>query len=322
MRWAIAIMAVALAASAQNGTLTLSRQIEMPGVRGRIDHFSVDVQGRRLFVAALVNRSVEILDLEKGARTRSLEGVPEPQGLFLNPESEHLYVAGREDGAVHIIKPGSGEVVRTVSLAQDDADNIRYDDRRRHVLVGYGDGAIGVLSEKGDKLAEIPLGAHPESFQLERNGSRVFINVPDRKEVVVADLQSAKVITRWPVTQALKNYPMALDEARHRLFVGCREPARILVMDTETGKVTDSAEIAGDTDDIFYDSGRARLYVIAGQGFIDVLKVGAASLERIDRIRTAPGARTGLWVPEWSSLYVAAPKSGAGSARVLAYVAR
>src|SRR5436309_479685 len=114
----------------------------------------------------------------------------------------------------------------------------------------------------------------------------------DLKEIQVADLVKNAVIAKWPVTSALKNYPMALDEAHHRLLIGCRKPARMLVIDTETGKQTASVEIVGDTDDLFYDAARSRVYVIGGQGFVDVFEQKDADhYNRIGHYMTATGAR-------------------------------
>jgi DNA-binding beta-propeller fold protein YncE len=164
------------------------------------------------------------------------------------------------------------------------------------------------------------LDAHPESFQLEKAGTRVFVNVPDRKEIQVADLAKNVLLAKWSVTSALKNYPMALDEPHHRLLVGCRAPARMLVIDTETGKQTASIEIVGDTDDLFYDAARNRVYVIGGQGFVDVFEQKDADhYDRVAHIATASGARTGLFVPDWGKLFVAVPHRGEQHAEILVF---
>ncbi len=213
----------------------------------------------------------------------------------------------------------SFQVLDTVKFS-GDADNVRYDGRDRRIIVGYGDGALGLLDPAVKKLGDIPLDAHPESFQLEKTGSRAFVNVPDRKQIEVVDLVGKRVVGKWPVTSALKNYPMALDETHHRLLVGCRAPARMLVLDTESGRQTASIEIVGDTDDLFYDAARNRVYVIGGDGFIDVFaQQGADQYQRIEHIATAPGARTGLFVPDWGKLFVAVPHRGEQRAEVLIY---
>src|SRR6266576_1974774 len=135
-------------------------------------------------------------------------------------------------------------------------DNHRYDARSKHVVVGYGGekflagkvarpgggGALAILDSTGKKTGEIPMDAHPESCQLEKTGTRVFVNVPDKQEVEVADLVKGTVLARWPVS-CTTNFPMALDEARHRLFVGCRMPARLAVFDTDTGKRSEERRV-------------------------------------------------------------------------------
>src|SRR5204863_7067312 len=137
---------------------------------------------------------------------------------------------------------------------------------------GYGDGALAFLDSNGKKTGEIPLDAHPESFQVEKTGTRVFVNVPDRKEIQIADLVKNTAVAKWPVTSALRNYPMALDEGHYRLLIGCRAPARMLALDTESGKQVAYIAIVGDIDDMFYDAARRRVYVMGGQGFLDVFE--------------------------------------------------
>jgi hypothetical protein len=191
--------------------------------------------------------------------------------------------------------------------------------------VGYGSGsgALAFLDSSGKKIGEVPLDAHPESFQLEKIGARVFVNAPDRKEIEVVDLAKNAVIAKWPVTSALKNYPMALDEQHHRLLIGCREPARMLVFDTQSGKQTASIEIVADTDDLFFDATRNRVYVIGGGGSVDVFEQKDADhYAPLQHIPTAPGARTGYFAADWSKLFVAVPHRAEQAAAVLVFDAR
>ncbi len=299
--------------------LALKTRIELPDVTGRIDHLSADLNGHRLFVSALGNHTVEVLDVESGKRVRTLTGLAEPQGVYYDPSTSRLFVACAGDGAVKVYDGATYQLLKTAAFS-GDADNLRYDERRRRVIVGYGDGALAFLDAGGNKNGEIALDAHPESFQLEKSGDRVFVNVPDRKEIQVADLAKNKVVAKWPVTSALKNYPMALDEAHHRLLIGCRAPARMLAIDTESGKQTASVEIVGDTDDLFYDAAKKRVYVIGGQGFVDIFEQkDAGHYSRIGHLATAPGARTGLFVPAWDTLCIAVPRRGEQRAQILVY---
>jgi hypothetical protein len=139
---------------------------------------------------------------------------------------------------------------------------------------------------------------HPESFQIERGYHRLFVNIPGRPEIAVVDLDRLSVIARWHEWTTLSNFAMALDEKGHRLFVAFRNPSRLLALDTTSGKTVASAEIVGDTDDLFYDA-RGRVYAIGGGGFVDVFDVKDSTRVRpLDRVATSSGARTGLFVPE------------------------
>jgi DNA-binding beta-propeller fold protein YncE len=300
-------------------SLSLKGRIGLPNVNGRIDHLSADLKGQRLFMAALGNHTIEVLDVQSGKRIHSIPDVAEPQGVYYDPATNRLFVACATDGTIRIFDGSTFKLLGTVKLA-GDADNIRYDARGRRVIAGYGDGALAFLDSSGKKTGEIALDAHPESFQIEKTGTRVFVNVPDKREIQVADLAKNALIAKWPVTSALKNYPMTLDEAHHRLLIGCRTPARMLVIDTGSGKQTASVEIAGDTDDMFYDASKSRVYVIGGEGFVDVFEQKDPDhYDRIARHATKAGARTGLFVPDWGKLFVAVPHRGAQLSEVLIY---
>lgn len=303
----------------QPKALKLSARIDLAGVEGRIDHLSADVKGQRIFLAALGNQTVEVLDVKNARRLHSIPNLPEPQGIYYDAASNRVFAGCRKDGTIRLLDGASFQLLQTVNYA-GNVDNVRYDGRDRRIVVGYGDGALGLLDISGRKLGDIGLDAHPESFQLENTGGRIFVNVPDRKQIAVVDLARKAVVARWPVTSALKNYPMALDETHHRLLIGCRSPARLLVFDTESGKQTASLEIVGDTDDLFYDSAHSRVYVIGGDGFVDVFaQAGADNYQRIEHIATAPGARTGLFVPDWGKLFVAVPHRAEQRSELLVY---
>lgn len=302
--------------------LTPVRTIALPGVRGRIDHLAFDAAAQRLFVAALGNNTVEVVDVAAAAHVKSLPGFHEPQGIAIVPERNVVAVANGEGAGLQMLDGKTLAMDRTVTLG-DDADNVRYDAAGKTIYAGYGGGALGAVSEvDGRVVGRARLPGHPESFQLESAGPRVYVNVPGARQIAVVDRATLKVVATWPVTAASANYPMALDEAGHRLFVGCRRPARLLIYDTRTGKSVASAEIAGDTDDLFFDQARQRVYVIGGEGFIDVLDVRRAAPSRLARIPTAAGARTGLYVPAADRLYLAVPARGGQAAEIRVFAAQ
>ena len=274
------VLACGIAGAQEPAALTPKNPITLTKVEGRMDHMSIDVKGQRLFATAFDNHTLEVIDLKTGRQVHTITNLDEPQGAYYDPATNRLFEANGGDGTVKIFDGTAFQLLQTVTLDLD-ADNVRYDVRSKHIVVGFGGekflagkvarpgggGALAILDLMGKKIGEIPMDAHPESFQLEKTGTRVFVNVPDHQEVEVADLVKANVLVRWPVT-CTTNFPMALDEAHHRLFVGCRMPARLAVFDTETGKIVASTSIVEHTDDLFFDVSKDRIYIL-GEGFIE-----------------------------------------------------
>ena len=300
--------------------LKLKQTIPLPGVEGRIDHFAFDPTGERLFVCALGNNTVEVLDLRKGERVHSITGLGAPQGVAYVPELDRVFVANDKGGICRIYDGKSFQTVGELNF-EDDADNVRYDEATKKIYIGFGSGGIVVVNAPDGKQAgSIKLSAHPEAFQLEKNGSRIFVNVPNSRHVAVIDREKGEVITKWGTDLALANFPMALDEANHRLFVGCRVPAKLLVLDTESGNVVAKIGISGDPDDVFYDNRRHRIYAICGSGKIDVIEQADPNTYNAStKVSTADGARTGLFISERDTLVVAVPHRGSQQAEIRCY---
>lgn len=317
-----AIIAVLSSVHAQNTSpLHLEKEIPLLGVEGRIDHFSADVPGWRLFVAALENGTVEVLDIRKGKRTEEIKGLSEPQGLYYSSQAGALYVASGGDGTLRICDGNSLSFRRILEMGED-ADNVRYDGRSNQILVGFGNGGLALVDASGQKVGTIPLSSHPESFQLEEESSRIFVNVPKESAVVVVDRTKHTVIAKWGLDWTFANYPMALDEEDKRLFVGCRLPARLVVLNTGSGQVVSKLQIVGDVDDVFFDSIHRMIYVIGGEGFVDAFRLRDPDhLDKVARVNSAPGARTGLFVSVLNRLFVAVPHRGSQPAKVIVYEA-
>jgi DNA-binding beta-propeller fold protein YncE len=307
-------------AGAAPATLKLIQTIPLPGVTGRFDHFAVDAKGHRLLVAALGHNTLEVLDIAAGQRLRSIGGLHKPTGVLYLASSNQIAVANGDDGTFKTFDGASYELLKSLT-GLDDADNVRFDAKAGTIYVGYGSGALAILAATTMNLTgSIKLPAHPESFQLEAQGPRIFVNVPDARQIAVLDRQKQSVTATWPMKEFQANFPMALDEANHRLFIGCRKPARLVVFDTTAGKPVTDVAISGDTDDLFYDAARKRLYLSCGEGFLDVVaQRDADHYERIERVPTAAGARTSFYSPALDRLWLAVPQRGRQSAEVRAY---
>jgi DNA-binding beta-propeller fold protein YncE len=296
--------------------LTLVRTIPLPGVEGRIDHFALDAKNQRLFMAALGNNTIEVIDLAGGEFVGRISDLASPQGIGFAPDLTRLAVAGGKDGTCRVFDARSLKPLGAIDLG-DDADNVRYDATKKLFWVGYGDGGLAAIDAKSlTKTADIMLDAHPESFQLETKGDRAFVNLPNKKYVAVVDLRKKQVVAKWSLVDAEANFPMALDEEHCRLFVGCRNPPRLLVVDTASGEAIQFVDVVGDTDDVFYDAKRKRIYVAGGEGAVSVIEVSETGIKPIGRIPTAPGARTAYFVPATGSLFIAVPRRGEQNAEL------
>jgi len=291
--------------------LVLTQTIALPDVEGRFDHFAIDPKRRRLFVAALGNNSLEVVDLTAGTRLQSIHGMSKPTGVLYLAGVNQVLVANGDDGTLKILNGTNFKVEQNLK-GFDDADNLRYDPKGNLVWLGYADGALAVFDVTTAKvISQIKLRRHPESFQLEQGGTRLFVNIPEAKEVAVVDREKRAVISTWPLQNVNANFPMALDESTQRLYIGCRSPARIVVLDTAAGKTIADVPICGDTDDLFFDAGRKRLYAACGEGFIDIItQRGADNYKLMERITTRAGARTGFFSALLNQFYLAVPSRG------------
>jgi len=327
--------------------------VPLKGVEGRLDHLAVDVASRKLFVAALEDHSVEVIDLAKRRRIHRLTGINEPQGLLFLPEHNRLLVCCRGDGTCRTFDARTYQEGPWADLGRN-ADNIRFDPASKLVLVGSGGepgaGAFTAVPlapllpvtqggqpspphspadflldrpRQADSSMELPLPSHPESFQLDRANHRIFVNMPDEHQIAVLTLSSnlLSLTGTWPVTAGEKNFPMAFDAVSSRVFIATRKPPCLIEYDAPTGRVLSQTPCVGDADDLFCDAKVRRIYVIGGEGFVDVFQrpENAGEPVRLARVPTAFRARTGLHIPELSLFAIAVPHTTNGPATLLLF---
>jgi len=306
--------------SASDQSLELVTSIQLPNVSGRIDHLAYDSKNQTVFVAALGNNTVEVVDMKSKKVIHTIKDLHEPQGIKYLPENNVIFVANGENGECDVINADSYQLITSIKMS-GDADNVRYDSAAGKIFVGYGDGGIAIIDAKTFRLlADIKLPGHPESFQLDVDSKRIFVNIPDAQMLATIDLDKKSITDNWKMKNATANFPMALDSKNHRLFIGCRNPAKLLIINSETGKTIAQVDIDSDTDDIFYDSSSDQIYVSCGGGYIDVLKqIGSDKYELITRVESRSGARTSLFVPELDQLIVAAPARSGSDAQLMIY---
>jgi DNA-binding beta-propeller fold protein YncE len=305
--------------------LQLEEQIPVPGVAGRLDHFTADVKRKRLFVSALGNNTVEVIDTFAGKVTHSIKGLAQPQGPLYVPEVDKLYVANAEDGKVRVYDGASYTLRKTIDFGTDP-DNMRYDAASKRVFVGFGeeDGGIAMIDPTTDERVgeEYKTGGHPESFQVEASGKHIYVNVPDAGNVVESIDRKTGAVTKWPLKGLRGNYAMALNEEDHRLFTISRKLPTLVVFNTETGAEVARMPAAGESDDVFFDASRKRIYVIGGEGSISVVRQDDPEhYELLANVPTGIGIRTGFYFAKRDRFYVGVPAKGNEPAQVWTYEA-
>jgi len=260
---------------------------------------------------------VGVVDLGHSRLSQTLTGFSEPQGVAYSVAADRLFVA---NGGGYVLT-FSGESLAPSGRIRlgDDADNVRIAPQGQ-VMVGYGQGALAIIdAATNTRSADIGLQGHPEAFQILKGAARVLVNVPDRNEIAVIDMRSAKQIASWSMGTEHANFPLAIDESEHTAWVVTRRPAKLIALDAMSGARKAVMDSCGDADDIMVDSRRQRIYVSCGAGQIDVWDTHEGQYLEVARLETSPGARTALFVPELDRLYLAVPANRGVPAAIWIY---
>src|SRR3984893_8428246 len=301
--------------------LQLIQRIPVPGVTGRIDHFTAYPKRRLLIFAGLGNNTVEVVNTFEGKDVQSIKGLDEPQGVLYVPEFNKIFVANAGNGTVKVYDGKTYALRKSIVLGDEaDTDNLRYDEASKRVFVGIV-GGIAMIDAATEAHIEKDLkgsGGHSESFQLEKKGSRVFVNVPDDNSVVNVIDRKTGELTKWELNGAKANYPMALDEDNHRLFVVTRRPPLLVVLNTDTGKEIARVPVGGSCDDVYFDAERKRIYALGSEGFISAIQQNDPDHYTLSaNIPTTVGVRTGIFYG--TNLYVGVPAAGLEPAQIWNY---
>lgn len=305
------------------GYLKLKQTIVLPGVRGRIDHMTINTADSVVYISALGNNTVEAVDLKTGKDIFSIRGLREPQGICYIKVTHELFVANGGNGNCYFYNTDGYAKTGTIHLTSD-ADDVSYDARSHRIYVAYGEGGIAVIDAYTHKeITDYPLPAHPERFQIDSKNHRIYVNVPDAGRIDVIDMKRGKIVNDWKnklLSLPKFNFPMALDTIHNRLFVGYRLPAEMVVLNSRNGKKMMSGTISGDPDDIFYDYATGRIYVSSGGGRIDIFsRIKNNTYSKIASIPSRRGARTSLLIPGLHLYLLAEPAIRNKEARLLVF---
>ncbi|HLN32668.1 MAG TPA: YncE family protein [Gemmataceae bacterium] len=286
----------------------LVQTIVLKGKPGKLDHVAVDAKRGRLLLANKVNNTLDVVDLQAGKLLRQIPSQQGVQGIAIAPDLDRVYAALGEGGFCNVFDANTYKLLKTIKF-KDDADNARYDPRTHQVYVAHAEKSLAAIDAKSLAVRmEIGLPGSAEGFEMETGKPRLYVNVPPNQMLVI-DTDKNAVIETYTLSLATNNVPLALDEANHRVFVGCRKEPMVLVLDAATGKEITSVPIPGGIDDLTYDSKRKLLYASCGDGYLAVIKQQDADhYAELAKIPTAAGAKTHYFDPDTGRLYLGVPR--------------
>jgi len=317
-------------ANAQDPTpLKLAHTIPLPGLKdGDFDHFAPDIEGHRLFLTAEENGKVEVMDTSTNQVIHTIDDLKAPHAILYRKDLKKLFIVDGDASAVKIYDSGNYQKTGEIPVAID-ADSIAYDPATKHMYVVAGGreahtsySLISVIdTNNAKKVRDIKINSnHVEAIVLEKSGPRMFCNITGQNAVGVLDRNKSTLTATWPLPTGDKaNVAMAFDEPDHRLFVATRTPGKLIVLNSENGKVVADLPAVGMVDDAAYDALHKRVY-LAGDQFLDVFEQKDA--DHYSLLAKIPGsfrAKTGILVPEWNRYYLAVPHHGGKEAEVRVY---
>jgi DNA-binding beta-propeller fold protein YncE len=298
---------MACTAYADEPALVKTRTIALQGPVGKIDHVLVDGEQNRLFLAHQANNSLDVVDLKTGTVIKQVPNQTKIKGIGFAADLNRIFT-GNGGGASAAIDGKDYSVLKTHDLP--DADNVRYDARTQRFYI-QGDKVLHVIDAKSlEAVTKIDLPGPLEAFQIESKRPRLYINTTLPGQVVVIDTDKNAIVERYPLGVDKGNDTLAIDEANHRLLVGCRGGnSRVIVLDSESGKEVATAPIPDGVDDIFLDAKRGLVYASCGTGFIAVIRqVDADHYQALEKIATVKTAKTSFFDPISGRLYLGVPR--------------
>ena len=308
--------------------LTLVKTVALPGYVGDFDHFAIDRVRGRFLIAAEDHATLEIFDLKTGNHLKTIPGFGAPHSILIRPTSSNILVTD-SDKMTAVLDAETYAKKDQVTLTPG-ADSAGYDAVANiwYVVTGGKDVKMktaeieAINPDTGKKVGEIQFNDnHVEAMALEKNGDRLFINLAETNKLAVVNRKTMKEIAEWPVPPAKENAMVAFDEAAHRLYVVCRNPGTVVVLNSDTGAVVSTAPAPLRSDEVMMDVATHRLYVPGGQGYIGVYDTSDPDkVKEIAKVPSAPGAKTGILLPDLKLMLLAAsPGETKNVAKIMTY---
>ncbi|HEY4046829.1 MAG TPA: hypothetical protein VGM27_08185 [Acidobacteriaceae bacterium] len=316
-------------AGVQESSLRLIKSVELPGYTGDFDHFAVDYDRNRLLLAAEDHGTLEVFDLKTSNHLRTVSGFGNPHSILVRKGVPTVFITDSAKEGTTIRNADTYDKKQSVKLTPG-SDTAKYDAGSNVVFIVTGGKDVdmktanleAVNPDTGTGLGSITFpDNHVEAMAFVDSDPRLFINLTQTNKLAVVDRKSMKVLRTWPVPLAQQNAMVAFDPTQHRLYVVCRSPGMVVVMNSDTGAVVDAKPAPLRADEVQYDATAHRLYVPGGEGYMGIYNTSDPDhLRLVEKVITAPGAKTGLLLPGMHRLFLAvSPGDSKAMAKVLTY---
>src|SRR5579863_10291259 len=259
--------------------------------REYFDYVTVDSAARRVYVSH--GTEIKVLDADTGATVGTITGLKQDHGVAVAAEFGRGFISDGAQGKVIIFDLKTLKVTGE-AVADKDADCVIYDPFSKRVFVMDGDphNATVIDAKSGSVLGKIDLGGGPEFAVADGKGT-IYINLEDKSEIVAVDSTTLKIRSRWPVAPAGGPTALAMDVEHHRLFSAGREPQKLVVVDSDSGKVLASFAISGGVDAAAYEAETGLIFVSTREGFVHVFHEDSPDkYSEVETIKTEVGAKT------------------------------
>ena len=317
------------AASAQTSSVKLIHTVTLPGYSGDFDHFAADYDRNRLLLAAEDHGTLEVFDLKTSAHLRTVAGFGNPHSILVRKGVPTVFITDSTDKNATIRDASTYAKKEGVNLTPG-SDTAKYDATSNTLYVVTGGKDVDMKTcnleainpDTGAKLGQVTFqDNHVEAMAFVDGDPRIFINLAQTNKIAVVDRKSMKVTATWPVPPAQQNAMVAFDPAQHRLYVVTRTPGMVVAMNSDTGAVVSTLPAPLRADEVQYDDATHRLYVPGGEGWMGIYDTSDANhIKLVEKVTTAPGAKTALLIPTMHRLWLAAsPGDTKNVAKILTY---
>src|ERR1700737_957543 len=316
-----------------SGLLKLVETIPLP-TEGYMDHLSYDLKNQHLFLSAENNKEIVVVDIKAGKVIQETKVRGNPRKPFFDASTNELWVDLGDNTAV-ALNGTTFEVTKTVELTGGknapgrDPDNAAFDAAKGLYYVGVRtrtegskEGSIEIIDTKAAKLVgHIKMeGQEPAGIALDPVANRLYAGMGDivngESVVKVVDTANRAIVAEWSTAGGPQPHVAGLDAAHHRLFMGSRlggghnvDPGKLVIINTDTGKVVQTLDATGGGDEIFFDTPSQRIYFSGSTGTLAVFHEDDPDHFRLlGKVPTGAIAKSGIWIPELKRYYAAVPK--------------